>query len=273
MGVWKKSPRADPAEIARIQAQIAPWMAELQQQAWGNPSAFQRIPAIIKQRLAAAGLRLPDGYDVSMDGEVVYTNKTPYLQQAAWAATPFVGGYGAEKLANAFAPAAAGTGTAAATSPAAGLLPSSSFPVPLWTGPGRIASQNASRGGNPLSRLWGGVKRVGETVGGNGTDLNAWQRAALAALAGLPALIAAKSSAGMSDEEKALYQQMLKDMEQDRGYRTKFSDQDLGFRSQDEAVRGLQLGRMQQQNPLFEAVTRLAMNRLPTDVQQPIEKF
>lgn len=153
MPAFRKSPRADPAELARIQAVVAPWMADLQQQAWGNPSAFQRIPGQIKAKLAQQGIRLPDGYDVTMDGEVVYTNKTPFLQQAAWAAAPFAGGQAASSLAGLI------TGGAGAATAGGGAL---------WTGPGAITSQAASTGGGGSGMgLWSTLGKFFGSPGGS----------------------------------------------------------------------------------------------------------
>lgn len=125
MGVWKKSQEADPATLAAIQARVAPWIADLQKQAseasrrTGRSVGWTEIPGQIKQRLAQQGVRLPDGYDVDMQGRVVYTNKTPFLQQMAWAASPFAVGQAASSLSGLIAPTAAASGSSAAASSAA----------------------------------------------------------------------------------------------------------------------------------------------------------
>lgn len=135
---FRKAPKVDPAMLAPIQARITPWIADLQRQAWGNPKAFQQIPAQITQRLAAEGVRLPPGYAVNMDGEVVYTNQTPGLQQLAWAALPFAGGQAASSLAG------------------------------LYGGPAAIASQGASQGLAQGGRmgLWGTLGKFFGSPGG-----------------------------------------------------------------------------------------------------------
>src|SRR3990167_6340189 len=129
MGLWKKSPRADPTLIAQLQARVDadpltqrfsagygspddPWRREQ----GGRVSNPNQLRDHVRQLV---GGDLPDGYDVSQDGQIVYTNKTPFLQQAAYAALPFVGAYGAQSLAGAFGPAAAGVTTAAAPPTAA----------------------------------------------------------------------------------------------------------------------------------------------------------
>lgn len=88
-----------------------------------------------------------------------------------------------------------------------------------------------------------GVADVARNARGLVDEINPWLQAAIAGLAGLPALLAAKQ--GPSDEEKRLYEQARQMAE-------------------------LQQRRTQYQNPLFSAVTQLAMNRLPTNVQAPL---
>lgn len=117
MGVWKKSPRADSAAVAALQAEIDA-LPEVQafQAGYGSPNDPwtrgqggrvqdpNQLRNVIRQRL---GSRLPDGYDVSQDGQIVYTNKTPALQQAAWAALPIAGPMAAQALIGAAVPAGA----------------------------------------------------------------------------------------------------------------------------------------------------------------------
>src|SRR3990167_2593404 len=129
MGLWKKSPRADPTLIAQLQARVdADPLTQRFSAGYGSPDDPWRReqggrgsnPNHLRDRVRQlVGRDLPDGYDVSQDGQIVYTNQTPFLQQAAYAALPFVGAYGAQSLAGAFGPAAAGVTTAAAPTTAA----------------------------------------------------------------------------------------------------------------------------------------------------------
>lgn len=155
-------------------------------------------------------------------------------------------------------PAAAGAGVPAA---AGGALPSSQ--IPGWTaaamgGPAAITSQHASRGipwggaADVTEDYLGGRRRGPSGVGDVGSHTNdvagalghlsPLLQSAIAALSGLPALLAHN---GPSDEEKAL-------MEQAR------------------QMQAMQQKRIEHQNPLFQAVTQLAMSRLPGASQQPL---
>lgn len=133
MATWRKAPTIDPAEHARLQALIAasPEIRALRDEAGrrsmaaGRSVGWNEVSAKTRQILARQGVRLPDGYDVDLDGTLVYTNKTPWLQQLAWGAAPIAGVSAIGALAG---PAAAGT-AASAGSVAGGVLPSSAFPV------------------------------------------------------------------------------------------------------------------------------------------------
>ena len=83
---------------------------------------------------------------------------------------------------------------------------------------------------------------AGAAAGAGASAANQAIQAALAALAGLPALF---TNRGPSDEEKALYAQARQ-------------------------LQQLQQRRIEHQNPLFSAVTQLAMSRLPTTSQQTL---
>lgn len=195
----------------------------------------------------------PD-YDITYDreGNPVAASKKP---GRLWKALPYIigGGMGYGALANAgvFGSALAGKGVA--TGAATGgmnqaLPPAISALGGVGGGTGIIPPTGGGGGGG--NGFWRGARNVARNVVGNADGFNPWQQAALAALAGLPGLLANR---GMSDEEKAIYAQLQQDLEQDR------------------QMRDLTRQRYQMQGPLAEAVTRLAMNRLPTDVQAPIE--
>ena len=108
MGKWKKSPQQDPATIARLQTAIDQRYRDRIRQlhesagqrsmAAGRSVGWDDVQGQIRQWLRQDGLTLPDGYDVDRDGRVVYTNKTPFLQQAAWAALPIAAVSGVEAL-------------------------------------------------------------------------------------------------------------------------------------------------------------------------------
>lgn len=153
-------------------------------------------------------------------------------------------------------PTAAGAGTAGGMNQA--IPPAISAIGGVGGGTGMIPPAGGA-GGGFWRTLGNGARRA--VGGGDGGGMNAWQTAALAALAGLPALLAAKNS-GMSDEEKAIYAQLQRDIEDQR--------QD---RVPERALRDTQLRRINYQNPLYQAVSQLAMNRLPMNVQQPFGEF
>lgn len=93
---------------------------------------------------------------------------------------------------------------------------------------------------------WDRIKDVGKkATGGDGKGMNPFEQAALAALAGLPALFANR---GQSPEEKASQEQI-------------------------KALLDLQRRRIEHQNPLFETITRLAMSRQPTANQLPVQSL
>lgn len=181
----------------------------------------------------------------------------PYLlavPTAGLGLAALTGGLGAA-AATGGATGAAGAG--GATGAAGGVLPSSQ--IPGWAaagmgGPAAIASQGASRGipwggaANAAEDYLGGRPRQGGwgNTANNALDtanrLSPLLQSAIAALSGLPALLA---NHGPSDEEKAL-------MEQAR------------------QMQAMQQKRIEHQNPLFQAVTQLAMSRLPGASQQPL---
>ena len=146
--------------------------------------------------------------------------------------------------------ASAGIGAGGA---AGGLLASRTIPAAMGSigGPAAIRSQGASRG-----IPWGGAADVADDYlggrrGGRGPGwrdaaegganaLSPWLKAAIAGLAGLPALMA---NNGPSAEEKALLDEARQ-------------------------MQAMQRQRIQSQDPLFKAVTQLAMSRLPGSAQQ-----
>lgn len=109
MGVWNKSPQVDPSIIARLQAELDanPTVRQYRGGGYGTGSdLWQREGGgrvknpnqLSEYARSLLGQRLPDGYDVSQDGKIVYTNKTPFLQQATLASLPITGPLAAEWL-------------------------------------------------------------------------------------------------------------------------------------------------------------------------------
>ena len=197
MGVWKKSPQVDPAIVARLQAQVDadPTVRRFRSgEGWdrergGRVSNARQLSDYVRSRYP-----LPDGYDVGQNGDIVYTNKTPALQQAAWAALPIAAVTGVGAVANAMAPAAATTTINAAGMPSmpgyAGAMAPGSAPgsAPLL---GRVAKDVAN-----------GARRV---VRGGGDDLLD------KILQYLPIGIAGGSALmGLRNQEKSPYEDQLK---------------------------------------------------------------
>ena len=153
-----------------------------------------------------------------------------------------------------------GGSAATGTGAAGGILPSSQLPMsPLYTGPVVGGSQGVSAGlGAALPWAAGGaggdwmdptrppsggnIRYIAQNVTSKG--LNWWQQAALAGLSGVPSLIAASRNKPSAEEEATQEQirQMLASQQQ----------------------------RFDYQNPLFQAVSQLAMSRLPTSSQRPL---
>lgn len=265
MGVWAKSPKQDPAVIGRLQAsvdsnaQLQARIRELQESARERSIASGRSgwgghAEQIKKLYQQAGIQIPDGYDVDSEGQIVYTNKTPYLQQAAFAAAPIAIPSAIQALLPAgVAGTAGGSGGAAASATGAGGLLPATHPATsmLWGAPSAGISQGVSAGiagaaGAAGGDFLGEAARRGAERGSQGLldkGMNSLQQAALAALAGLPGLLANK---GPSNEEKAALDQARQ-------------------------LQALQQKRIEHQGPLYEAVTRLAMSRMPAGVQMPIQ--
>lgn len=240
MGVWNKSPKIPPEEHARIQRIISahPEIQALRDEAGrqsmvaGRSVGWTDIPNQIRRILQREGVQIPEGYDVNMDGELVYTNKTPFLQQAAWGALPIAGVSAIGAL--------AGPGTAAGGGAAGGAAADVAAVDAAIGGMGTGGLATAAGAGAAGEEAARRRRTAGDTAGDLASRFNPWQQAALAALSGVPALMANR---GPSDEERGLYDQ-ARQMTQ------------------------LQRERIESQNPLFQAVTQLAMSRLPTNVQR-----
>lgn len=88
MGIWNKSSQADPNAIVQLQATLDadPRMHTIPAGGWIKNPQWKSETA--KQIL---GPSLPHGYDVDINGNIVYTNKTPILKQLAETAGPVAG--------------------------------------------------------------------------------------------------------------------------------------------------------------------------------------
>ena len=158
MGVFLKSQKISPDELDALQQkatspEIAARVQALTDNARAKSIASGRsigwtdLPGQIKKIYQENGIEIPDGYDVDMEGQIVYTNKTPYLQQAAWASLPIAGPSAVKALAG-------GGGPAPLTA--------------LEGGGGTVPTTTAPGGGGFLSKMLGGVKKF---FGGRGGDV------------------------------------------------------------------------------------------------------
>ena len=213
MGKWKKSPKADPQVIAALQAQINsdpqvqafkagfgspndPWTRG----AGGKVRDPNQFAKYVKQRFGAS---LPDGYDVSQDGEIVYTNKTPALQQAAWASLPIAAVSGAGALMSAYGGPTAGAVTAGA-GPAGGIpiAYTAGATVPNAAALGTtVATTAAARAAAAAAAARGGSSVVStiRNVAGKASARD-WLNAAIFGTQTVADLYAASRQAGASTE-------------------------------------------------------------------------
>lgn len=143
---------------------------------------------------------------------------------------------------------AGGSGAAGGLSAAAGGGgPLAATSVPTGLGFGGLTAAQAYGGAAPVADYLGNkpsiLRRVGNAVTGGGeSGASPWLQAALAALSGIPALVAANKNKPTAEE--LAMQQQVKDMLAHQQRRTQYQD------------------------PLYQAVSQLAMSRLPTGVQR-----
>jgi hypothetical protein len=270
------------------EAQLNQWNQQLRAsplwQNWMRSMGKDRPGAGLNERergeferyLAQNGVKIPGGMHIDQGGNLNQDNRL-WRNVGIGAAIgggaltgfglagmgPLAGALGGGAAAGGAMPAAMGFETAGLAGPGAagmlggasagGLLAGGSIPAAMGSigGPAAIASQGVSRG-----IPWGGAadaaddylggRRRGRGVGraiGDAADtanrLSPLLQAAIAGLSGLPALLAKN---GPSDEEKALLDEARQ-------------------------MQALQRQRIQSQDPLFQAVTKLAMSRLPGSVQ------
>ena len=189
------------------------------------------------EQLRQMGFDVPDGYHYVWGGRAGYgtlmDNKRSFVEKAVPIAAIGMGtvaGLGAAGVIPGFGAAST---PAAAAAGAPGYVPQSMIGRNVPTG---ITPPPGGAGGGGVPNAAGQIAR---TVAGAADGKADYLSAAIAALAGLPGVLGNK---GQSDEERAL-------MEQAR------------------QMQELQANRIRSQNPLFDAVTKLAMQRLPTNVQ------
>lgn len=227
----------------------------------------------LERYLAQNGIKIPGGMHIDQGGNLNQKNRLARNIGIGAAigglAVTGLGAAGIGPLSGALGGGAAAGGAGAAG--AGGTLASSSFPAAsLMGGPAAIGSMGASAGipwagaAGASAALTGGRAAAGAAGAGAATDylgdrpnprgigraagavantagrLSPWLQAAIAGLAGLPALMA---NNGPSAEEKALLDEARQ-------------------------MQAMQRQRIEKQNPLFSAVTQLAMSRLPGSVQQ-----
>src|SRR3990167_918051 len=260
--------------LSTSQAQVDAWNAQMRQSpAYLNYMRSQGLPTDgrvklsrqqqegLERALAAGGMRIPGGMHIDQGGNLNQKNtlgrNVAIGAGVTGAALTGFGLAGMGPLGGALGGSGAAAGGAGA---AGGILPSSQLAMsPLYTGPIVGGSQGVSAGlGAALQWAAGGVggdwldptrppsggniKDFAQNVASNG--LNWWQQAALAGLSGVPSLIAASRNKPPAAEEATQEQirQMLESQQK----------------------------RFDYQSPLFQAVSQLAMSRLPTASQRPL---
>lgn len=140
-----------------------------------------------------------------------------------------------------------GATASAAGGGASGVLPSSSLPVgSLMGGPVGISSQGVSAGvgaGAGATDFLGAAPSAGRRIANGLSDIGA--NSAADAVQATLAWLASRNAGQPSDEEKAYLEQLRQ-------------------------MQALSQKRIEYQNPLYQAVSQLAMSRLPAGVQQPM---
>ena len=149
--VLQQQASSNPAISARVQALRD--AAKAKSIASGRSVGWTDLPGQIKSIYQENGIEIPDGYDVDMDGNIVFTNKTPFLQQATWAAAPFVAGQGISSLVNGIT-GAVGSGTALGAN--------------AGTSSTATTAGAKAGGGGFFSKFLGGAKKL---LGGRGGDI------------------------------------------------------------------------------------------------------
>lgn len=264
MAVWNKPPEQSPQEIARIQAQIDadPVVQAFRASGYRQPNdQWTRDPKsgrVLNPDQLRDYIRkkygLPDGYDVSQQGQVVYTNETPWLKQATMAAAPVAipmtlsaAGIGVPSVAGATGQAAQ---TAQGMSGTPGLDTGQGVNAGGWNpGSSPLADPNPNPFGGGISTPpLGGVR---PPSAGGGDDLSSRLRdwftdpRNIIGLAGMAGSLATRPNGGMSADQQAA-------------------------QAQANRMAAITEARMRRVDPLHQAVTQLAFGRLPVSSRNGI---
>jgi hypothetical protein len=276
MAVWKREPQVDPSVVARIQAQIDadPMVQRFRAgygsegDPWSRGSGGKVNDPEQLRKYIAQKYSLPDGYNVSQDGQVVYGNETGPLRKIAMAALPIAGVSAIGALAGGGSAAAGGglaaDGTLGAATPIAGAH--AAVPGALATGgnlsgitagaggAGLLAAGNEAidqaidrgMGGNTPTPDLGGVRpgdgnrNLLDNLGDFFTDPK--NLAALGSI--IPALLMSKGGGNSAGTDQAMA---------DASRMNKITE-----------------ARMRRVDPMHEAVTQLAFGRLPVSSRNGI---
>lgn len=215
----------------------------------------------IKRFLAARGVQVPKGLQIdpaanwNTDHGLSTAWSNPYFRYPLIAA----GALGTAGALGAFGGAGAAGGGAGAVG--GGGAASVGGTIPYVHG-GLSMGMPAPAG---MASTPGLLSRFGNAItgGGNG-GANQWLQAALAGLSGVPALIAANKSKP-SASELARRQPSTDELAM-----LQPSADELAMQQQVKDMLAHQQRRTQYQDPLYQAVSQLAMSRLPTGVQKPM---
>lgn len=122
MPTWNRARQLPPGALAQlqtaanrpdIQAQIEALRSSARSRSMATgQSGWDGLQQQIRRIYEGAGIQIPEGYDVDQDGQIVYTNETPWLRQAAIASLPIAVPSAIQALAGGGA-AAAGSGASA----------------------------------------------------------------------------------------------------------------------------------------------------------------
>lgn len=253
MGVWKKSPQVDPALIAQLQQRVD---ADPTVQRFRSGDGWARVgggrvsnPNQLSDHVRAIlGSSLPDGYDVSNDGEIVYTNKTPALRQATMGALPI-----ASVQALGLIPGVGGSAGSAAT---AGGVPNMAGAAGLPGGAMYGAAASAPGGAGGIgSALAGGGSMLGKVL----TGLKNYLPLGLAGISAFKGL-----TQGPTDAENRLND--ILGIATNRVNASEPLFNELNAAAMNDA--GRMRGRLAQADPMFEMLSNMARSQMPRHTRE-----